>query len=89
MPHIMPGLREAGAQAARIVRVSDTHLVLLLEFVSAEDVDRVATDGKSLGVTTPVGGPRSHRASRLHIKGTSPAHSSRKMSRADAQPSRP
>jgi hypothetical protein len=40
---IMPRLREAGAQAARIVRVGDRHLVLLLEFDSAEDADRVAT----------------------------------------------
>jgi hypothetical protein len=42
--NIMPRLREAGAQAARIVRVNDKHLVLILEFDSAEDADRVATE---------------------------------------------
>jgi hypothetical protein len=41
-------LPPAGATAARVVRVDDTHLVLILEFASAQDADRVATD---------VGGP--------------------------------
>ena len=41
-------IREAGASAARIVRVDDTHLVLILEFASPQDADRVATE---------VGGP--------------------------------
>ena len=41
-------IRDAGATDVRIVRIDDTHLVLILEFTSAEDADRVATD---------VGGP--------------------------------
>jgi hypothetical protein len=41
-------IREAGASAAKIVRVDDTHLVLILEFSSPQDADRVATE---------VGGP--------------------------------
>ena len=45
---IVPRIRDAGATAARGVRVDDTHLVLILEFASAQDADRVATD---------VGGP--------------------------------
>ena len=45
---IVPLIRNAGASAAQVVRVDDTHLVLILEFASAEDADRVATD---------VGGP--------------------------------
>jgi len=45
---IVPRIRDAGATAARVVRVNDTHLVLILEFASAEDADRVATE---------VGGP--------------------------------
>lgn len=45
---IVPRIRDAGATAARVVRVDDTHLVLILEFASAEDADRVATN---------VGGP--------------------------------
>ena len=45
---IVPRIRDASATAARVVRVDDTHLVLILEFASAEDADRVATD---------VGGP--------------------------------
>jgi hypothetical protein len=44
----VPRIRDAGATTARVVRVNDTHLVLILEFASAEDADRVATD---------VGGP--------------------------------
>jgi hypothetical protein len=39
---------DAGALAARIVQVEPTHLILLLEFRSAEDADRVARE---------VGGP--------------------------------
>ena len=44
----MPRIVEAGAVAAQIIRVDDTHLVLILEFGSAEDADRVAGE---------VGGP--------------------------------
>jgi hypothetical protein len=39
---------DAGAAAARVVRVDDTHLVLILDLASVKDADRVATD---------VGGP--------------------------------
>jgi hypothetical protein len=39
---------DAGALAARVVKVEDTHLILLLEFSSSEEADRVARD---------VGGP--------------------------------
>ena len=39
---------EAGATAAQVARIDDTHLVLILEFASAADADRVAQE---------VGGP--------------------------------
>jgi hypothetical protein len=39
---------DAGGLAARVARVDDTHLVLLLEFGSAEDAERIARE---------VGGP--------------------------------
>ena len=45
---IVPRIHDAGATAAQVVRIDDTHLVLILEFASAEDADRVATE---------VGGP--------------------------------
>jgi hypothetical protein len=44
----MPRVVGAGATAAQVIRVDDTHLVLILEFISAEDADRVASE---------VGGP--------------------------------
>jgi hypothetical protein len=44
----VPLILKAGASAARIVRVDDTHLVLILEFSSPQDADRVASE---------VGGP--------------------------------
>ena len=46
--HIVPRIGDAGATAVRVVRVDDKHLVLILEFASAEDANRVATE---------VGGP--------------------------------
>ena len=39
---------DAGAPAARVVKVDDTHLILLLDFASPEDAERVARE---------VGGP--------------------------------
>jgi hypothetical protein len=39
---------DAGALTARVAKVDDTHLILLLEFRTAEDADRVARE---------VGGP--------------------------------
>jgi hypothetical protein len=39
---------DAGALAARLAKVDGTHLILVLEFATAEDADRVARD---------VGGP--------------------------------
>jgi hypothetical protein len=39
---------DAGALAARVAKVDETHLILLLEFSSAEDADRIARE---------VGGP--------------------------------
>jgi hypothetical protein len=39
---------EAGALAARVAKVDETHLVLILEFRTAEDADRIARE---------VGGP--------------------------------
>ena len=46
---------DAGGLAAQVVKVTDTHLILLLTFASAEDADRVARE---------VGGPwmREHMA---------------------------
>ena len=35
---------DAGALAARVIKVEDKHLVLLLEFASRDDADRVARD---------------------------------------------
>jgi hypothetical protein len=35
---------DAGALAARVVEVDPTHLILLLEFTSAEDADRVSRE---------------------------------------------
>jgi hypothetical protein len=39
---------DAGALAARVAKVDDTHLILILEFPTAEDAERVARE---------VGGP--------------------------------
>jgi hypothetical protein len=39
---------DAGALAARVAKVDDRHLILILEFATAEDADRVARE---------VGGP--------------------------------
>jgi hypothetical protein len=39
---------DAGAVAARVAKVDDTHLILILEFSTAEDADRIARE---------VGGP--------------------------------
>jgi hypothetical protein len=39
---------DAGALAARVAKVDDTHLILILEFSTAEDADRIARE---------VGGP--------------------------------
>jgi hypothetical protein len=39
---------DAGALAARVAKVDDTHLILILEFSAAEDADRIARE---------VGGP--------------------------------
>jgi hypothetical protein len=39
---------DAGALAARLARVDDTHLILILDFSTAEDADRIARE---------VGGP--------------------------------
>ena len=39
---------DAGALAARVVKVDETHLILILEFATAEDAGRVARE---------VGGP--------------------------------
>lgn len=39
---------DAGALAARVAKVDETHLVLILEFSTAEDADRIARE---------VGGP--------------------------------
>lgn len=39
---------DAGARAARVVKVDETHLVLILEFATAADAERIARD---------VGGP--------------------------------
>ncbi|HJU37085.1 MAG TPA: hypothetical protein VJ716_06690 [Gaiellaceae bacterium] len=39
---------DAGALAARVARVDETHLILILEFSTAADADRIARD---------VGGP--------------------------------
>jgi hypothetical protein len=35
---------DAGAPAARVLKVDDTHLILLLDFSSPEDADRISRD---------------------------------------------
>jgi len=35
---------DAGGLAARVVKVDDTHLILLLDFYSPEDADRIACE---------------------------------------------
>ena len=49
---------DAGALAAKVARVDETHLMLIIEFSSAEDADRIARE---------VGGPwmREHIATLL------------------------
>jgi hypothetical protein len=38
----VPRIVDAGATAAQVLRIDDTHVVLILEFASAADADRVA-----------------------------------------------
>jgi hypothetical protein len=45
---VVPRIVDGGATRAQVVRVDDTHLVLVLEFPSPADADRVAQE---------VGGP--------------------------------
>ena len=45
---VVPRIVDGGATRAQVVRVDDTHLVLVLEFASPADADRVAQE---------VGGP--------------------------------
>jgi hypothetical protein len=45
---VVPRIVDGGATRAQVVRVDDTHLVLVLEFNCADDADRVAQE---------VGGP--------------------------------
>ena len=45
---VAPRIVAAGASAARAVKIDETHLVLILDFPSATDADRVAQE---------VGGP--------------------------------
>ena len=45
---VMQLVVDAGALAARVVKVDETHLILILEFSTAEDADRIARE---------VGGP--------------------------------
>jgi hypothetical protein len=41
---IVPRIVNGGASAAQAVQVDATHIVLILEFTSAEDADRVASE---------------------------------------------
>ena len=41
---IVPRIVNGGASAAQAVQVDDTHIILILEFKSAEDADRVASE---------------------------------------------
>ncbi len=41
---IVPRIVNGGASAAQVVQVDDTHIALILEFTSAEDADRVASE---------------------------------------------
>ena len=51
---------DAGAVAARVVKVDEAHLILLLEFRSADDADRIARE---------VGGPWMREHSRPLLAG--------------------
>lgn len=46
--NVMQLVVDAGALAARVAKVDETHLILILEFSTAEDADRIARE---------VGGP--------------------------------
>jgi hypothetical protein len=39
---VVPRIVDAGATAAQVLRIDDTHVVLILEFASAADADRIA-----------------------------------------------
>jgi hypothetical protein len=41
---VVPRIVDGGATRAQVVRIDDTHLVLVLEFASAADADRVAQE---------------------------------------------
>jgi hypothetical protein len=41
---VVPRIVDGGAMRAQVVRIDDTHLVLVLEFASAADADRVAQE---------------------------------------------
>ena len=41
---IVPRIVNGGASAAQVVQVDATHIVLILEFTSAENADRVASE---------------------------------------------
>jgi hypothetical protein len=41
---IVPRIVNGGASAAQAVQVDDTHIILILEFKTAEDADRVASE---------------------------------------------
>jgi hypothetical protein len=45
---VLQPLIQAGAKAAQVAKVDETHLILLLTFATAEDADRIARE---------VGGP--------------------------------
>lgn len=45
---VMQRVVDAGARRARLAKVDETHLILILEFSTAEDADRIARE---------VGGP--------------------------------
>ena len=46
---IVPRIVNGGASAAQVVQVDATHIVLILEFASAEDADRVASETAARG----------------------------------------
>lgn len=44
MQDAMRQIVDAGGKAARVLKVNDTHLVLLLDFQSQDDADRISSE---------------------------------------------
>jgi hypothetical protein len=66
---------DAGGLAARLAQVDDTHLILILEFSTAEDADRIARE---------VGGPWMREHIRPLLAGDTERHVAEVIASAEA-----